>query len=279
MRNPRNDPLTVTPRAKTRVSAPRRGAGRTPVSAEGEERAPLPVKPAEPERRCILTGRLDARDDLIRLALSPDGDVLPDVLARAPGRGAWIGVNRAELDTAIAKGKLRGALARAFKGAPLTIPADLGDRIEVALRRALTDRLGVEKRSGAVLMGTEKIAAAARAGTVKLLAHASDAGDDGAGKLAQAWRVGQNAEGSGMKGMILPLDRAALSVALGRDNVVHLALINAAAAARVAGLLGRYNHFLGLTTSADTRAETTPDDASAAEAIGEDGLEIDTKGE
>ncbi len=278
MRNPRNDPLTVNPRAQTPAPAEHRGEGRE--TAPGEvmpERPPLPVKPAAPERRCILTGRHGARDGLIRLAISPDGDVLPDVLARAPGRGAWIGVTQVELDQAIAKGKLKGALARAFKGAPMTIPADLGARIEAALRRALTDRLGVELRSGAVLMGTEKIAAAARAGTVKLLAHASDAGGDGAGKLAQAWRVGQDAEGTGMKGMILPLDRAALSVALGRDNVVHLALINAAAAARVSGLLARLNHFLGCVPTPDNEP---PDDTSGANPIGA-GVDdmIDTKGE
>jgi predicted RNA-binding protein YlxR (DUF448 family) len=42
----------------------------------------------------VLSGEHDARDGLIRLAISRDGDVLPDVLARAPGRGAWIGVTR-----------------------------------------------------------------------------------------------------------------------------------------------------------------------------------------
>ena len=36
---------------------------------------------AGPERKCILSGAHDARDALIRLAVSPDGDVLPDVLA------------------------------------------------------------------------------------------------------------------------------------------------------------------------------------------------------
>ena len=56
-----------------------------------------PAGSDQPERRCILTGRHGGRDELIRLAISPDGDVLPDVLARAPGRGAWIGVSRAEL--------------------------------------------------------------------------------------------------------------------------------------------------------------------------------------
>ena len=84
----------------------------------------------DPERKCVLSGAHGARDDLLRLAISPDGEVLPDALARAPGRGAWIGVSRGELETAIAKGKLKGALARAFKGAVLTIPADLPERAE-----------------------------------------------------------------------------------------------------------------------------------------------------
>jgi hypothetical protein len=74
--------------------------------------------------------------------------IAPDVLARAPGRGAWIGVSRAELEAAIAKGRLKGALARAFKGAALTVPADLPQQIEAALIRAFTDRLGLEMRSG-----------------------------------------------------------------------------------------------------------------------------------
>ena len=41
------------------------------------------------ERRCILTGDRAAPDHLVRLARAPDGAVLPDVRAKAPGRGAW----------------------------------------------------------------------------------------------------------------------------------------------------------------------------------------------
>ena len=56
----------------------------------------------DPIRRCILLGDRAPRAALVRLALSPEGHVLPDVRAKAPGRGAWIGVTRAELETAIA---------------------------------------------------------------------------------------------------------------------------------------------------------------------------------
>ena len=204
----------------------------------------------DPERKCILSGDNGARDDLLRLAISPakpDGtcDVLPDALARAPGRGAWIGVSRGELETAIAKGKLKGALARAFKGAALTIPADLPERAEVALRRAFTDRLGLEMKSGRLLTGSDRIAENARMGKVSWLGHAADAGEDGSRKLDQAWRVGREEEGSGLHGVTLPLDRAALSVALGRDNVVHLALTDREAAARLDLPLRRLLRFLG----------------------------------
>jgi predicted RNA-binding protein YlxR (DUF448 family) len=198
-----------------------------------------------PERRCILTGSHGSRDELIRLAISPDGDVHPDVQARAPGRGAWIGVSRAELEAALNKGKLKGALARAFKGATLAIPADLGAKTEAALIRNFTDRLGLEQRTGRLLTGSDRIAEKARMGKVTWLAHAADAGKDGCGKLDQAWRVGEDAEGTGKTGTSLPLDRAALSVALGRDNVVHLALTDAAAALRIDVPLQRLLHFMG----------------------------------
>jgi len=209
------------------------------------ERLSSDIADSGPERKCILSGRHDARGSLIRLAISPDGEVLPDVLARAPGRGAWIGVRRTELENALAKGKLKGALARAFKGAALSIPDDLPERIEAALRRAVADRLGLELRAGRLLLGSDRIAEHARAGRIAWLAHAADAREDGNRKLDQAYRVGLEAEGSGLSGTILPLDRAALSVALGRDNVVHLALTDRASAERLEAPLARLLEYLG----------------------------------
>ena len=174
------------------------------------------------ERRCILTGATSARDDLLRLAISPDGLVLPDVAAKAPGRGAWIGVDRPALESALADGQLKKGLMRAFKGAPLTIPDNLPEKVEAALVRHLCDRLGLELRSGNIVMGSARIEEQARSGRIAVLLHAADSSEDGRRKLDQAWRVGSDAEGSGMRGQVLPLDRTALSVALGRDNVVHL---------------------------------------------------------
>ncbi len=222
--------------------------------AEARDSGPGKPCPKEtgPERKCIMSGDIASRDTLVRLAVSPplgDGscDVLPDPLAKAPGRGAWIGVSRPQLEKAIAKGQLKGALARAFKGARLNIPDDLPGQIEAALSRVLRDRLGIEMRSGQVILGSDRIAEQARRGAVALLLHASDASEDGRKKLDQAWRVGREREGSGERGLTLPLDRAALSVALGRDNVVHLGIgghgSSHKAAQRIAALVGRLEHY------------------------------------
>ena len=130
------------------------------------------------ERKCILTGDRADPDHLIRLAIGPEDQLLPDLRAKAPGRGAWIGVSRAELEVALAKGKLRGAIARAFKTGELAIPDDLAEQIETGLRRALLDRLGLESRASMLLTGSEKIDVACRKGQVRLLLHAMDAAPD-----------------------------------------------------------------------------------------------------
>jgi predicted RNA-binding protein YlxR (DUF448 family) len=194
-----------------------------------------------PERTCILTRRKGTKDELIRLALSPDGEVAPDVRARAPGRGAWIGVTRAELDEANSKGKLKGALQRAFKTNDVRVPADLGERIERALRQTALDRLGMEARASNLINGAERVEAAARSGRVHMLVHAADAGEDGRKSLDQAWRVG----GGDREGVIFPEGRTILSMALGRENVVHAALTDPAAASRVRHALARWRAFTG----------------------------------
>jgi uncharacterized protein len=231
----------------------------------------------DPIRTCILSREEAPREGLIRLALSPDGEVLPDVRAKAPGRGAWIGVGRAELEAAQAKGKLKGALARAFKTGDIRIPDDLGARIEVQLQRNALDRLGLEFKSGNVAIGGERIVNAGRSGQLHLLLHAADAGEDGSRKLAQAWRVGSDREGTDLKGLTLPVPRTILSLALGRENVVHAGLTDAKAAKRVSEALDRWLHFIG-PDPASRPCETGSQGASAFPPSGSQNTTNSTEG-
>jgi hypothetical protein len=245
LRNPPNETAGVNA-----ASAPAKAG----AQSNSEDGLLLSQEHKGPERTCILTREHGARERLIRLALAPDGHIHPDVRAKAPGRGAWIGVDRKALEAAQAKGKLKGALSRAFKTGELAIPTDLGERIEAALRQAALDRLGLEARAGTLLTGSEKIDVAARRGDVHLLLHAADAGADGNGKLDQAWRVG----GGAPQGLVLPAQRAILSLALGRENVVHVALIDRAAAARVRHAIDRWRAFIGPDAGLSAAAAALP---------------------
>ena len=241
MRNPRNESALTRSPAKA-------GAQERRKALLTQRPGPRPAPgSSQPERTCVLSRHTAPKESLIRLALGPDGSVAPDVRARAPGRGAWIGVSRSALDEANAKGKLKGALSRAFKTGDVKVPPDLGERIEQALRQATLDRLGMEARSGNLINGSDKVEIAARKGEVALLIHAADAGEDGRKRLDQAWRVGGPDEivnRNGGQGLLFPEERTILSMALGRENVVHIALTDRAAAARVLHALSRWRAFI-----------------------------------
>ena len=206
-----------------------------------------------PVRKCILTGVHGNRDALIRLALDDAGRVHADLAARAPGRGAWLAPDRALITTAAAKGKLRGVLMRAFKTTSVAVPDDLVDTIAGGLERRALDRLGLENKAGHLIWGSDRIADALGSGRARLLLHASDAAPDGKAKLDGRARA------HGTRSLTLPAGREQLSLALGRENVVHAALCDTAAAARVTAAVARWRAFNGSTTSDE--ADVASDDS------------------
>ena len=106
---------------------------------------------------------------------------------------------------------------------------------------------------------------AARRGEVHLLLHAADAGEDGNRKLDQAWRVGADDPDAPRQGLVIPAQRHTLSLALGRQNVVHVALIDRAAAARVRHALSRWCAFIGTDSGLDAATAGTPDASAVNE--------------
>ena len=232
--------------------APAPGGDRGPAPAPGADSGPAPATGADsgpasvPERRCILTGAHGPRTTLIRLAVGPDSQVAVDLSTKFPGRGAWIVADRKLLEAALAKGKLRGALARAFKANDLKIPDTLPDQIATGLERRALDRLGLENKSGNLIWGSERIGEALLKGKVRLLLHAGDARADGMGKL-EAKRRGASPD---TISIVLPVGRDQLSMALGRENVVHAAISDVASAARVIEALERWAAFNGTMVGA-----------------------------
>src|SRR3546814_11562201 len=69
------------------------------------------------------------------------------------------------------------------------------------------------------------------------------------------------------QGVVFPAERAILSLALGRQNVVHVAIVDRAAAARAQHAIDRWRAFIGLNDGLSA-STTAPPGASAMDAKG-----------
>eukprot|EP01035_Chromulina_nebulosa_P039758 gene39758-53756_t len=76
---------------------------------------------ASRERRDIVSGEVMAEARLIRFVADPDGQAVPDLARKLPGRGIWVAADRTSVETA-AK---RGLFARSAKANSLEAEAAL----------------------------------------------------------------------------------------------------------------------------------------------------------
>jgi predicted RNA-binding protein YlxR (DUF448 family) len=173
----------------------------------------------EPERRCIVTRATGPKTGLIRFVASPDGEVVPDLAGRLPGRGLWVAADAAVLDRAAAK----GYFARAAK-APLKAPADLAARVESLLAERLVELVALARKSGRAVAGLEKTKAALVSGEAALLMQAAD------GSAREQARL-RPPEGENT--LVTCLFGHELGLAFGRDRVIHAAVLAGGLADRV----------------------------------------------
>lgn len=178
-----------------------------------------------PERRCIVSGETGTTATLVRFAVGPQGEVVPDIEGKLPGRGIWVTSNRASVEKAAAKGLFARAAKQNVKAS-----ADLADLVEAGLRRRVLALLGLARKAGQLMAGLAKVEDTASKAHVVALFLASDAGAEGqrnAGALAARTDAP----------IVADFSAEQLGLALGRPNVVHAALTASGAASK-----GRARH-------------------------------------
>ncbi|WP_181449436.1 RNA-binding protein [Azospirillum thermophilum] len=207
----------------------------TPLPAD-EEKGPL--------RRCVATGAVQPKDGMIRFAVSPDGELVPDLEETLPGRGLWLSADRPALAKAMAKSLFSKAARRAVR-----VPDDLGERLERLLERQCLDALGLARRAGQALAGYEKVRESLRNNQVgrtgvppALLVEAADGSLDQRGKVTAL---------APDLPVIDLFDSAVLAAALGRDHAVHAVVARGRLAKRLARDAGRLKGLKGLATGDD----------------------------
>jgi uncharacterized protein len=170
------------------------------------------------ERLCVVSRQVKPVTEMIRFVVAPQGEVVPDLKRKLPGRGIWVTAARADLAEAVR----RGAFARGF-GRPVKIPDGFVEATERLLERSALDALAIAGKGRQAVTGFSKVETALVRGQVVAVLHAADAAADGVRKV-EALRKQSESEGRQIA-VITLFTSGQLDLALGRPNVIHAALL------------------------------------------------------
>ncbi|MEL6785276.1 MAG: RNA-binding protein, partial [Pseudomonadota bacterium] len=211
-----------------------------------------------PERTCIVTREVKSPDTMIRFVAGPEGQVVPDLKGRLPGRGVWVTRNRA----LVAKAVEKRAFARGLQ-APVKASDDLPVQVDSLLAKAALGALSMANKAGEVITGADKVDDHLRRGPrgkngALAALHATDGAEDGLRKLQQAALAGAY-EGLNKKGRArvdggkdttlaaLPVFRVftseEMSLALGANHVIHASIINGPAGLNLQNRLAQLTQY------------------------------------
>lgn len=216
---------------------------------ETAEQSETQDEQAEAVRRCAVTRTARPKDELIRFVLGPDGAIVPDLKEKLPGRGVWL---TATHDT-VAEAVKRKAFGRALK-AEAKAPDALADQLDKLLAEAALASFAMANKAGEVVFGHSKAEEALAKGRVVALLHAEDAAEDGCRKLDGKAKAAT--DGRGIPA-VCTFSNDELSLATGRTNVIHAALIQGGATRKflaAASRLVRYRK--GSAAFLDSRSDT-----------------------
>ena len=236
----------MTKQPHRRSEAPQRPKGVAPKQNKAAA--------ADRERQCLVTRERGGKAGLIRFVVSPDGEIVPDLSEKLPGRGFWVTAQRKTLDQAVAKRHF----SKAAK-AQVRVPQDLSDQLEALLARRCLSLLGQAHGAGLIVLGGANVSALLRARGAVALIEAEDGQPDGRRKMLGALKAGvmtwqAETESADAEPLVVGcLTSAQLSLALGRENVIHAALKEGGLSGRLLTELRRLGGFCPLRPTSWTK--------------------------
>ena len=128
------------------------------------------AKASDNERRCLSSGDMKPRTEMIRFVIGPDHTVVPDLSENLPGHGLWVTATPEAIQHAVKKNLFAKAAKETAHPA-----ADLVDTVTTLLRKRCLQFLGLAKGAGIAVLGEAQTEAALRANKLSLFLHAPDA--------------------------------------------------------------------------------------------------------
>ncbi len=165
----------------------------------------------ETTRKCIASGVVAEKEQMLRFAVLPDGTVVPDFKKRLLGKGGYVCNAKSLLQKAIKANLFAKALKVKTK-----VSEELLAQVEGILHKQALDAVSLARKAGCLVCGMDKVADALKKNNVEFLLEASDAGEDGHKKVMAA---AKNLE------VFSLFKTEELDKELARDNTVHLAFL------------------------------------------------------
>src|SRR6202043_4117811 len=103
-------------------------------------------------RMCAVTRAVRPIDELIRFVVSPQGEVVPDLKRKLPGRGLWVSASRQTVAEAVRRHQFSKGFKRDVRVAP-TLATDT----EALLVRSTIEALAMAAKAGQVVSGFGKV--------------------------------------------------------------------------------------------------------------------------
>ncbi len=177
-------------------------------------------------RLCAVTREAVDPGELIRFVADPSGEIVPDLARRLPGRGVWVKADRVVVERAIKANIFAKSLKR-----PVRVDPELGQRLDQLIEKRAIEALALANKAGLVTTGFQQVDELVGGGAAVILVQGADAADGGRDKLQRKFAAVARSKGR-KTSLVTSLSTEQLSLAMGRSNVVHAALIQGGAAQR-----------------------------------------------
>lgn len=184
----------------------------------------------ETNRKCIATGKIKPKSELLRFVKTQDSRLIPDFNKKIAGRGLYVSVSRRLLQKALEKNLFTKSVHSNLK-----IEGDFVEMVEHLLFQKGINAINLARKAGALVVGFEKVKEKVLKNQAAFLIEARDVETDSSEKMAA---VAKDLE------ILKVYDSKDLDAALNRVNTVHVAVLKSEIARMVYENLIKYQTFM-----------------------------------
>src|SRR5260370_40224112 len=103
-------------------------------------------------RMCAVAREVRPIDELIRFVVPPQGEVIPDLKRKLPGRGLWVSASHRAVAEAVRRNQFSKGFKRDLRVAP-TLAADTEARVD----RSVIEAVAMAVKAGQTVAGVAKV--------------------------------------------------------------------------------------------------------------------------